>query len=247
VGKRKTAIEYGQEIKDLHYLLLDRQRRGLAPNENSLKQERQLHDRLTKWSERTEVVVFIANNEQRPWTKAQMQYTTSQDTITVATAPMPTKDKSGYDQVGDYNFFLPEYKAWGAIVGERKSREDLYQTLFSRDEDGNWQRERFSREQKRFEVDDRFKIFQIYVEADLYDFLTYIPRFDPDTKKYNHDREQPVNTTQKRSALASLQAKGYHVVWGGSPDAAAKLYAHTIRQWIRQNYADIMGLDGRLD
>jgi len=242
MGRRKTAEEYGEEITSLHYRLEDLERRGKQDGDQYAELVDKLRDRRAKWAERLQITVHVANNEQKPWTADLIQYTTATETITVDTQPMPPKSKTGYDQTGDYNFFIETYQKWGGMVAERKTATDLYGTLFSRDENRNWQRARFAREVDRFQADERFNRFAVFAECNLFDFLSYVPRFHPETKKYNAAREDPVNTTQKRAAIAALAVKGTPVLWCGSRKAAALLYAHMIRAWCRDNYGHILGL-----
>jgi hypothetical protein len=243
---KKTATAYGQEIRDDHLALQD----ILAQDHvdlHTLPLYHEMRDRIRPWAERLAIEVQVARNEQRPWTADEIVYITAHGPVTVTTKPMPTKALSGYNQVADYNFYIKDYDFFGGFAAERKTKDDIYQTLFSRDENRNWQRDRLYREISRFDSDPRFQDVRgglaIFAECNLYDFLIHAPRFDPETKKYNHAHTDPVNPTQKRSAVAQLITGGTPIIWCGNRKAAATLYAHCIRAWCRGNYYQILGLE----
>lgn len=238
----KTALSYGEDIRARHIDLEAILAQDPARDITVLAEYEEMRDRIRTWAVRLDIQVHRAKNEQNGWTQDEILYITADGLVTAQVMDMPTKAESGYNQVADYNFFIPEYSAWGGLAVERKSKDDLYQTLFSRDENMNWQRDRLYREVNRYHADPRFDTFLIFAECNLYDFLIHAPRFDPNTKKYNHSHEDPVNPTQKRAAITQLMIGGTPIIWCGNRKAAATLYAHSIRAWNRSRYYQVLGL-----
>ena len=174
--------------------------------------QNKLNYRISKWIDLSDVLVFRANNEQTPWTEQEIGYTV---------VPMPTKHECSFDEVGDYQYAidcsLPYEKCFGPLVVERKSKQDLYGTLF-----GN--RDRFYREIERFERDPRFDQMIIIVECNSTAWLDYNPT------------SNAPGIGPRLAAVASLQARNIPVYFAGSPCLAAKLYSHCVRQNITKNW-----------
>lgn len=174
--------------------------------------QNKLNYRVSKWIDLSDVLVFRANNEQTPWTEQEIGFTV---------VPMPTKQECSFDQVADYQYAidcqLPYEKCFGPLVVERKSKQDLYGTLF-----GN--RDRFYREIERFERDPRFDQMIIIVESNFTEWLNYNPS------------PESAGIPQKLASIASLQARNIPVYFAGSACLAAKLYQHCVRQNIMKNW-----------
>jgi hypothetical protein len=125
----KTREDYEDTILKIHDEL------------RSAKPDTQLHKNLTKrletqlsgWFTKLDIVVFVANNEQLPWTEAEIGY---------KTRPMMKKTDCDWQQVGDYQFFIngkkPFARCFGGALVERKTCNDFYGTLMNREK-----RERF--------------------------------------------------------------------------------------------------------
>ncbi len=151
---KKSITTYEVEIRELHAELID------YPDSKTL--HNRLSARLGKWQAMLEITVLAANNEQKPWTTEE---------IGLQTKPMHLKSISGFDQVGDYQFFIGgAINQWGGLLIERKTVEDSYGTLMNRE-----QRSRFYREVLRYEQDDRFNQFHLIAECTYGEFLNYVP------------------------------------------------------------------------
>ena len=131
----KTIHDYEDAIKDYHTQL------SVLPeyHPDYVKIEGQLFRQISKWADMVDVTIFVAKNEQAPYTEEEMGY---------PILPIPLKSKSGYQQVGDYLFQVNGIMS--SIVIERKgvTRKngrmigcDLYSTLFNKSN-----RERFKKE-----------------------------------------------------------------------------------------------------
>lgn len=183
-------------------------------------QEKKLNYRLSKWFELSNIIVHVANNEQKPWTSHMIGYPCE---------PMLTKKESGCPQVGDYIFFINGQV--GSLLVERKSLEDMFGTLFSG-------RERFYREIERYEKDERFDSFYIIVEGSLLEFLEYRP-YNPRTRRYITTFSAP----QKLGSVAGLLARGVQIVWAGNENVSARLYGAMIRHHCLKNWARYIGVN----
>ena len=216
---KKTITDYEAEIKELHAELID------YPDSKTLRNR--LNARLGKWQAMLDITVLATNNEQKPWTTEE---------IGLQIKPMHTKDISGFQQVGDYQFFIDgAINQWGGLLVERKTLEDFYGT-FMRSEN----RERFYREINRFQADPRFDSMVIMVEGSMQDFLEYSPKFNGNTFNRNHTG---ANVASRRSTVVGLFARGVPVLWCGSRVQAVEKYPGLIRQWCIKNYAKILNIE----
>ncbi len=155
MARTKTIQDYEAEIIALH-------------NDNSPDSQKKLDYKLGKWEPLLKKQILVAQNEQQPWTDEE---------IGISTAPMPTKNLSGHNQVGDYFYEIlrdGREPITGSLLVERKGGEcgieDLYGTLMD-----SRQRERFYREIARFGRDPRFSKMIIMIEGTLDEFLEYVP------------------------------------------------------------------------
>ncbi|WP_406660905.1 ERCC4 domain-containing protein [Methanolobus sp. ZRKC3] len=186
------------------------------------KSKGKLDYRLSKWIDKLDITVFVAQNEQLPWSENEIGY---------PMRPMPPKQTCTFNQVGDYQFFIDGHSGhfqdkFGGLLVERKTCQDFYGTLF-----GN--RERFYREIDRFHADPRFDKMIIVVECDTTSWLHYMP---PNT------REKTSLVPQKIASLASLENRGVSVVFAGDRTLATRFYRDCIRMWCMRNYEKIIGI-----
>jgi hypothetical protein len=221
----KTVEELELEILRYHEAIQ-------ADPSNADEYTSKLDSRVKAWYNQLDITVFVANNEQLPWTQGELDF---------KTRPMPPKATTGYSQVGDYNFHIGNrggsfIKGFGGLVVERKGGvlgwEDFYGTLFnSNKESGRKNRDRFYDEIKRFHADDRFTDFVIFVECDIITWLNYLP---PNTKA------KSIMIPQKLAVLASLEARGAHVEWCGNRQIASRMYRDFVKQWVIKHWKDII-------
>ncbi len=215
---KKSIESYEDDIRTLHDTIQD------YPESETL--QNRLGARLDKWQKLLDITVLAANNEQKPWCESE---------INIQIKPMPTKDISTFQQVGDYQFFIGgSLNQWGSLLIERKEISDFYGT-FMRTEN----RQRFYREIQRYEDDNRFTQMIIMVEGTQQEFLGYAPKFNGKSFNKNHSG---ANVASRRATIAGLYARGIPVLWCGSRQQAVKLYPQMIRQSIIKNYAKILKL-----
>lgn len=188
------------------------------------KTEGKLKRRLSKWVDNLEIIIFVASNEQKPWKDVELGYPTK---------PMPTKAMIGRDQVGDYQCYIDRggrmQDNFASFVVDRKECSDFYSTLFSKGQSGK-NRDRFYRELDRFERDPRFDEFYVFVECDFITWLNYVPPGNSGN----------LMVPQKLASVASLEARGAHVVWNGNRKIACRMYRELCRQWCLKNYRKII-------
>jgi len=222
--QKKTIQQYGEEIKSLHEALKE------YPDSESIQSK--LNTRVGSWAKLIDITIFAAQNEQIPWTSEDLGY---------PVRPMLLKEKSGLQQVGDYQAYYsgPGFAWWVGILAERKGGkkgcEDLYSTLM-----GTENCARFYREITRFKDDPRFTQMVVIAECTLNDFLLYSPAFNGKERNVNHIG---ANVEARRGKIASLYTRGVPVLFAGTRKNAIELYKGLIRQWIKQNYASILKLD----
>ena len=192
-----------------------------------------VHRQVKKWIDMLDVIVYVAQNEKLPWTTEELN---------LPIVPMERKIKSGYSQVGDYLTCVTTQKdggthTWLPLVIERKggkrkkggNPEDLYGTLMSGDN-----RQTFSRELERFENDTRFNrgSFVVVAECSYQDFIEYKPVFKGKVRNKGYGAK----VEAREASIASLDEKGYHVVFAGSRTRAIRYFKTRIRQCIINNY-----------
>lgn len=217
----KSRQDYEQEIHELHHVIKE-----YDDPEVVAKLKNRLRGQLNAWYDHLDITVFVANNEQLPW---------SAEELGMKTRPMILKKQTGFDQVGDYIFFVNTGmrsfdKCFGGLVVERKTCADLYGTLMNRDH-----RERLYREIERFQDNPRFNQFRIFTECDILDFLNYRPPNAPDNNPL---------LDEKIGAIASLSARGAPIFFCGSRPAAAKIYKSMVKQWVIKHYDRVIqGMD----
>ena len=231
MANKKPASTYVQEIERLHNIA---QRMEEGPERTTI--ETQLHNKVAYWEKnKLNKVVYVANNEQKPWTLYE--------SVGLPVRPMKTKTKSGYRQVGDYVccVFIEDgrpgkpnsYHKYLPLVIERKTCSDLYGTLIPKD---NW--DRFKREIDRFRVDDRFNQMAIITETSYQKFMAYKPVFNGN----NRNKRTGVNPEVKRAKVAKCFVLGAPIIFAGTTHQSMHMYKNLIRQTIIEQYADLLGL-----
>ena len=230
MGKTKTIQDYEDEISQLHYKWKET---------DDLTIKKKLNNRLTSWSSLVGVTIFVANNEQKPFTSDEIGY---------PTLPMLTKKEyekmfgkgKGVDQVADYQGFLKfgSSSEWCTTLVDRKGGkkgEDFYATLMNQDG-----RDRFYREISRYQADSRFKRMIVLVECSLPDFMMYTPPFCGSVRNKDHIG---ACAESRYGTVASLYIQDVPVLFCGTRYAATKLYHKFIQQDVIKNYAYYLGLD----
>lgn len=199
--------------------------------EGKLREGKDTKNNLDKWVARINGLIYVANNEGKPWTSEMLGY---------PTAPMETKGQTGYDQVGDYHFYLPDYQAFCGVCCERKSIPDLEATLSTG-------RTRFSKEIVRFHHDDRFERFIVIIEGTEEDYLCHQPEFVGGrfNKRAAAMNRKCVHTkaAAKHGALMALMADGAVPHFAGSRAQAPKDFIQICKIWIRHNHKIILGME----
>lgn len=222
---KKTIQQYEEEIRTLHKALKE------YPDNETIQSK--LNNRVSSWAKLLDITIFAAQNEQLPWTEEDLGY---------PVRPMLLKDKTGIQQVGDYqaHYSGPGYSGWVGVLAERKGGkpkgcEDLYSTLLNAENCA-----RFYREISRFREDPRFSQMVVIAECSLNDFLLYTPGFTGKTRNTDHIG---ASVEAKRGKIASLYTRGVPVLFAGTRKNAIELYMGLVRQWVRLHYASILKLD----
>lgn len=232
MGKVKTIQDYESEITDLHAKC------KATPEDIKLRET--LERKLAKWSALVEVTVYVANNEQMPFSSEDIGY---------QTLPMLTKKEyekrygkgKGANQVADYQAFLKfgSRSEWCTTLVERKGGkkgcEDFYGTLMNQKG-----RRQFYNEIGRFQADTRFKRMITIVESSLPVFLTYTPLFCGSSRNVDH---VGACAESRYGTVASLFAQDVPVLFAGTRMAAARMYHKLIQQDIIKNYMYYLQLD----
>lgn len=228
MGRKKTLEQYENEIRELHATLQE------YPESETIK--KRLSTRLRSWADRLEITVFVANNEQTPW---------SSEDIGFPTHPMYTKAVTGFDQVGDYQAHIHGGSldaACGLLVerkGGKEGPEDIYGTLMNSES-----RARFYREIDRFREDVRYNQMIVIAECSYEEFLRYTPRFIGKTRNRDHIG---ASVASRVGTIASLYAQGIPVLFAGSRMLAAKMYGRLVKQWAIKNYEKLLNLEATED
>ena len=210
------VIYYEGEIKKYH--------RELQQYPDATTLQNKLNYRLDKWYSMLDIIVMAANNEQTPYTSKELD---------TDVKPMYTKAVSGFDQVGDYQFFIGgSINKWGGLLIERKETSDLYSTLMNQGS-----RNRFYRELLRYDLDERFSQMIIMVEGTMQNFLEYAPKFNG---KIFNKKHIGANVESRRATVAGLFAREIPILWCGSRDQAVKIYPQLVKQWVVKHYAQLL-------
>ena len=227
MSKTKSIDDYAAEIRTLHIAIQE------YPESETLRNR--LGARLGKWQALLDITVLAASNERKPWQDSEIGLPIEQ---------MYTKDVSGFQQVGDYHFYLNDYNMFGGACIERKGvkREngrmiscDLYSSFAKKDN-----RRRFYAEVERFKLDPRFDQFVLIAECSRGEFLSFKPAFNG--KNYNKCN-YGMNVPARRATLARLMAMGVYVDFAGTRTEAIESYRNLIVQWCRTRYKEILNIE----
>ena len=198
------------------------------------KIEDQLSRQLTAWSNKLNITVQVANNEQTPWQSEEIGY---------PCIPMATKQASGTPQTGDYVAYLDDYDMFAGVLLERKGTTrkngrmvgcDLYSSFSKKDN-----RRRFEAEFKRYQKDPRFNLFVLIAECSYMEYLSFKPAFNG--KNYNKTNFG-MNVAARRATIAKLISMGIDVHFAGTRQAAVELYHDLVLQWCRTHYKQILNI-----
>ena len=202
--------------------------------------ESMLYTRKNEWIKHLDIEVFVANNEQKPW---------SADEIGLPTTPMPKLKElheMGIESVGQACDYAVRVDGTLLRFGvERKSINDFYSTLMGRHADGTMQRARLYREFDRAKV--MFDSVFIFVEGTEKEFLVYKPIRTKMKKEswddFNKRNKSPGASVESRLAtVRGIQARGVHVVYHPTRADAAKGLRDMVRGWLLVHYAEVLGL-----
>lgn len=210
MARKKLQKEWEQDIRDLYDALQD------YPDSDSLKSS--YSSKLTGWYDTLVVSAQVPGNEKLPWTVSE---------IGMPTEPMPLKQISGFNHVGDYNIRIrgDGIDMIGGLVGERKSLEDMYSTVMH-----SYQSERLHREIDRFHSDPRFDTFIIFAECTNQEFIDH-----RNVGKHGTDL-----TNAKNGKCSSLFLDGAPIWWCGDRVNAAVKFKFAAKQWVVKNWKTVM-------
>lgn len=154
------------------------------------------------------MIIYIANNEQLPYTSEELK---------CDTAPMPTRAKTGHKQVGDY--YSEVEGVTQTTVVERKSLQDAYQSFTAEKNRG-----RLYNEICRYQMDERFTRFVIVVEATEKVFMGFFPWAVLKWHKQRGDVKPFCAMMYKKKAtvLGHLKDRGAEIIFAGNRENAAE-------------------------
>jgi ERCC4-type nuclease len=157
------------------------------------------------------IKVFVANNEQKPWTEEEIGY---------PTFPMETKAGSGIRQVGDYYATCDDRVV--PILVERKSLQDAYGSFIVEKN-----RARLYAEIMRFQDDPRFDEFVIIVEATESQFMAYYPWAAVSWHKNRGSLPRFFGATKKKKAtvIQHLKDRGAEIIFADNRQGAASVFS----------------------
>jgi len=165
-----------------------------------------------------DIKVFVANNEQKPWTAEEIGF---------PTCPMETKAETGIRQAGDY------FATWNdhviPILVERKSLQDAYGSFVQEKN-----RARLYAEIERFQDDPRFEEFLIIVEATRAQFMAYYPWAAVSYHKTKGSLPRFFASIKKKKAtvLQHLEERGAEIIFADDRRGAASVLSTLIASYI---------------
>ena len=161
-----------------------------------------------------DIKVYVANNEQKPWTAEEIGF---------PTFPMETKAASGIRQVGDY--YATRNDVVIPILVERKSLQDAYGSFIIEKN-----RARLYAEIVRYQDDDRFNEFIIVVEATRAQFMAYYPWAAVSWHKTRGSLPRFFGATKKKkvTVLEHLEERGAEIIFADSRQGAASVFSTLI-------------------
>ena len=172
-----------------------------------------------------DIKVYVANNEQKPWSVEEIGY---------QTFPMETKAASGIRQVGDY-FATCDDEVIPILV-ERKSLQDAYGSFIIEKNRG-----RLYAEIVRYQDDPRFNEFIIIVEATRTQFMAYYPFSAVLWHKERGSLKRFFGATRKKkvTVVEHLEERGAKVVFAGDRVSAALTFSTTVDAYISTHKEDL--------
>lgn len=197
-----------------------------------------LRIRKDAWYKKLDIVIWVANNEQKGWTDEELGF---------PTAPMPLLpelkkiDESFTGQTGDYVCVVEGRMMRFGI--ERKAKEDFYSSLMGRNEDKSRKVDRLYREFER--AKQVFDCFYMLVECTEDEYLAYKPsrhKMEGETwNEFGERNEHPGASIESRKSLVkSIQCKNVHVIYHTNRLAAASSVGELLRQWVLNHYMVII-------
>ena len=161
-----------------------------------------------------DIKVYVANNEQKPWTEEEIGF---------PTFPMPTLKEGGSRQVGDYYATCDDDVV--PILVERKSLQDAYGSFIVEKN-----RARLYAEIVRYQDDPRFDEFVIIVEATEAQFMAYYPWAAVSWHQARGSMQRFFGATRKKKAtvLEHLEERGAEIIFAGSRQGAASVFSTLI-------------------
>lgn len=163
--------------------------------------------------------VYVANNEQKPWTAEEIGF---------PTYPMHTMKACGWRQVGDY--YATHNDKVVPVLVERKSLQDAYGSFIVEKN-----RARLYAEIIRFQDDARFEEFVIIVEATREQFMAYYPWAAVSWHKERGSLKKFFGATRKKkvTVLQHLEERGAEIIFADSRAQAAMVFAQMVRAYIK--------------
>lgn len=251
MGKRKTEINYREELIDAHVAA------QIYPDSYHVKKK--LLALQERWSKSLEMMFYVANNEGIPVTTEEVGH---------RCLKMPTERVSGHYQAGDVLCYLPEHNCITEVCWDRKGGEkpnphayhrgsggqpiyldranylaaDWYGTVMSthdiRGDDNKVIKEnnidRFIRECDRAKAEG-FSMLIVGVESTLEQFLAYRPNGEVGATRLSRLR---------RSESIIQKTNGFcHIMYLGSRQNAIDTMVSQNRAWTKYNYDKILNLE----
>lgn len=239
---KKTFDDYEKNIKQLHASIEE------YPEVDKLKAT--LKHRLGKWFGLLDITIFVASNEQTPWSSEELGH---------KTRPMLLKSECGMQQVGDYMIFVDGHgkslpDSFSSLLIERKGCTyesdargglkmvgcDLYSTLLNKTK-----HTRFVEETKRFKESGQFDIMVVIAECSYNEYLNFKPpcvwkrdkKGKPIQKVHNNGQHFGASKESRIAVVSSLYADhGISVLFAGSRKNAIEAYKSMIRLNVMSNY-----------
>ena len=197
-----------------------------------------LRIRKDVWYKKLDIVIWVANNEQKGWTEEELGF---------PTVPMPLLpelkkiDESFTGQTGDYVCIVEGQMMRFGI--ERKAMEDFYSSLMGRNEDKSRKVDRLYREFER--AKQVFDCFYMLVECTEDEYLAYKPmrhKAKTETRdEFDKRNEHPGASIESRKSLVkSIQTKNVHVIFHADRRTAASSVGELLRQFVLAKYLSII-------
>lgn len=158
-----------------------------------------------------DIKVYVANNEQKPWTAEEIGF---------PTFPMHTMKACGWRQTGDYYATCNDRVV--PILVERKSLQDAYGSFIIEKN-----RARLYAEIDRYQDDARFDEFVIIIEATRAQFMAYYPWAAVQWHKERGSLKRFFGATRKKkeTVIQHLEERGAEIIFADSRQGAASVFS----------------------